>query len=299
MIDLHIHTTASDGQYSPTELIQKAASKKITTLAITDHDTVAGLEEGKLAAKQEGINFVPGVELNIQHFGGEFHLLGLGFTSISDSLKEVLTDLQKNRENRNILMVEKIKGNNIYYEGFGTLLFSKFDSEESCYLKAYGKTKGFVIAERIEKEQREAQETARANAKIPQLIERGLPLIYPQKEKKWREWVERSVKGLYRGRDVEEALDVMEKLNKGVPYDKTNEIIVQSGHTGGSYSCVMGAIVNFSKDGPAFFRHVSPKPLPYDTQENLQKIERENDYYKMLERETAKAAKTPTDGQTL
>ena len=97
MIDLHIHTTASDGQYSPTELIQKAASKKITTLAITDHDTVAGLEEGKLAAKQEGINFVPGVELNIQHFGGEFHLLGLGFTSISDSLKEVLTDLQKNR----------------------------------------------------------------------------------------------------------------------------------------------------------------------------------------------------------
>ena len=95
MIDLHIHTTASDGQYSPTELIQKAASKKITTLAITDHDTVAGLEEGKLAAKQEGINFVPGVELNIQHFGGEFHLLGLGFTSISDSLKEVLTDLQK------------------------------------------------------------------------------------------------------------------------------------------------------------------------------------------------------------
>ena len=109
MIDLHIHTTASDGQYSPTELIQKAASKKITTLAITDHDTVAGLKEGKLAAKQEGINFVPGVELNIQHFGGEFHLLGLGFTSISDSLKEVLTDLQKNRENRNILMVEKIK----------------------------------------------------------------------------------------------------------------------------------------------------------------------------------------------
>ena len=109
MIDLHLHTTASDGQYSPTELIQKATTKKITTLAITDHDTVAGIEEGKVAAKENGINFVPGVEINIQHFSGEFHLLGLGFTSISDSLKEVLTDVQKNREARNIEMVEKIK----------------------------------------------------------------------------------------------------------------------------------------------------------------------------------------------
>ena len=50
MIDLHVHTTASDGQYSPTQIIQMAAEKNIGTIAITDHDTVAGLEEGAAAA---------------------------------------------------------------------------------------------------------------------------------------------------------------------------------------------------------------------------------------------------------
>ena len=61
MIDLHVHTTASDGQYTPAQIIEKAAEKKITAIAITDHDTVAGLEEGAAAAKEHGITFVPGV----------------------------------------------------------------------------------------------------------------------------------------------------------------------------------------------------------------------------------------------
>ena len=109
MIDLHVHTTASDGQYTPAQIIEKAAEKNITAIAITDHDTVAGLEEGAAAAKEHGITFVPGVELNISYPTGEFHLLGLGFKQISPSLTEILDNLVKNRELRNVQIIEKMR----------------------------------------------------------------------------------------------------------------------------------------------------------------------------------------------
>ena len=109
MIDLHVHTTASDGQYSPSQIIQMAAEKKINTIAITDHDTVAGLEEGTAAAKEHNITFVPGTELNINFPTGEFHLLGLGFKKIAPSLEELLATLVKNREIRNVQIIEKMR----------------------------------------------------------------------------------------------------------------------------------------------------------------------------------------------
>ena len=109
MIDLHVHTTASDGQYTPSQIIQMASEKNISTLAITDHDTVAGLEEGAKAAEQNHITFVPGTELNISYPTGEFHLLGLGFKKISPSLEELLATLVKNREIRNVQIIEKMR----------------------------------------------------------------------------------------------------------------------------------------------------------------------------------------------
>ena len=109
MIDLHVHTTASDGQYSPSQIIEKALEKNISTIAITDHDTVAGLDEGAAAAKEHGITFVPGVELNISYLTGEFHLLGLGFKQISPSLTGILENLVKNRELRNVQIIEKMR----------------------------------------------------------------------------------------------------------------------------------------------------------------------------------------------
>lgn len=109
MIDLHVHTTASDGQYTPSQIIQMAAEKKISTIAITDHDTVAGLEEGAKAAAESNLTFVPGTELNINFPTGEFHLLGLGFKKISASLEELLAALVKNRETRNIQIIEKMR----------------------------------------------------------------------------------------------------------------------------------------------------------------------------------------------
>ena len=109
MIDLHVHTTASDGQYTPTQIIEKASDKNIGVIAITDHDTVAGIDEGAAAAKKLGVTFVPGVELNINYPTGEFHLLGLGFKEISPSLNEILENLVKNRDSRNLQIIDKMR----------------------------------------------------------------------------------------------------------------------------------------------------------------------------------------------
>ena len=113
MIDLHVHTTASDGQYTPAQIMQKAADLGINTIAITDHDTVAGLEEGRTEAEKLGINFVPGIEMNINGSRGEFHLLGLGLERISTSLQTAIDNLQKNRVIRNEEMIAKMRADGV------------------------------------------------------------------------------------------------------------------------------------------------------------------------------------------
>ena len=108
MIDLHVHTTASDGQYTPAQIIQKAAEKNIKTVAITDHDTIAGLEEAKQAGRSLGVTVVPGIELNITFPTGEFHLLGLGIKTPSKSLVNIVETVIKNRNERNQQIIQKM-----------------------------------------------------------------------------------------------------------------------------------------------------------------------------------------------
>lgn len=109
MIDLHVHTTASDGQYTPTEIIKKASEKNLKAIAITDHDTVGGIEEAKLEAKNHNIDFIPGIELNINGSAGEFHLLGLGLKNISTSLNSIISNVVENRRIRNEDMIKKMQ----------------------------------------------------------------------------------------------------------------------------------------------------------------------------------------------
>lgn len=108
MIDLHVHTTASDGQYSPAQIIGKAAEKNLKAIAITDHDTVAGLEEAKVAGRELGVTVVPGIELNITFPTGEFHLLGLGIKEPSKSLINIVENVIKNRNDRNAQIIAKM-----------------------------------------------------------------------------------------------------------------------------------------------------------------------------------------------
>ncbi len=120
MVDLHTHSTASDGEKSPSELVLAAKESGLSVMALTDHDTVDGLEEAAEAAKEAGIVFVPGIELNIQWPTGEFHLLGLGLKEISASMKGLLASLKYNRIERNkkILAALANDGLEVTYEEF-------------------------------------------------------------------------------------------------------------------------------------------------------------------------------------
>ena len=126
MIDLHTHSNCSDGDLSPEDLVEYAFSKKISVLALTDHDTISGLDRAEKACKEKEIEFVRGIELGIEWPSGEFHLLGYGLSNISESLRELITTLQKNREERNLRILEKLKDINIntsleeLYEIFNT-----------------------------------------------------------------------------------------------------------------------------------------------------------------------------------
>ncbi len=93
MIDLHSHTTASDGELSPEDLLARARAAGVTTLAVTDHDTVKGLARARAAADAQGIRLVPGIEVSTESDGREIHILGHfvdpaepGLASFSDRL---------------------------------------------------------------------------------------------------------------------------------------------------------------------------------------------------------------------
>ena len=101
MVDLHSHSTASDGRLSPKNLVALAASRRLTALALTDHDTVAGLAEAEQAAVDCGIRFVPGIELEVESETGEFHLLGLGISAWTREWSRRLDEIQLMRDQRN------------------------------------------------------------------------------------------------------------------------------------------------------------------------------------------------------
>jgi predicted metal-dependent phosphoesterase TrpH len=123
MIDLHTHSRASDGDLSPSELMEKAELMGITALALTDHDTISGIPEAEKAAKSRNIAFIPGVELEIETdprekterrpefiaASGEFHLLGLGISAPGGAFMDVLDHLAGARDRRNRRMVEKMR----------------------------------------------------------------------------------------------------------------------------------------------------------------------------------------------
>ena len=108
MIDLHSHTSASDGTFSPKALVNLAKSEGIEAIAITDHDTIEGLPEALEEGKKKGIEVIPGVEISIDHQPGSMHVLGLFLDIKSIMLNENLTDLQKSRSSRNPQIIKKL-----------------------------------------------------------------------------------------------------------------------------------------------------------------------------------------------
>jgi 3',5'-nucleoside bisphosphate phosphatase len=99
-VDLHCHTTASDGLLSPTELVQTAAALGLKGIGITDHDTIQGWEEAEEAGKTNKIRVVRGIELNTDWDGREVHILGYELDGTSDYLSRQLKNLRNARKQR-------------------------------------------------------------------------------------------------------------------------------------------------------------------------------------------------------
>lgn len=109
IIDLHTHTAASDGTCTPTELVQSAVKAGLSALAVTDHDTVDGIAEAFRAAKGTRLEVIPGIEISSMYDNKEVHIVGLFIDPKNSDLLLWLDNLRKHREDRNALMLARLK----------------------------------------------------------------------------------------------------------------------------------------------------------------------------------------------
>jgi predicted metal-dependent phosphoesterase TrpH len=109
--DLHIHSTASDGTLTPTEIVQEAEARGIAGLALTDHDTVAGLPEAVDAGRARGVVVVPGTEISVSEAGGarQMHMLGFGIDPGCKRLAANLEQLRRDRLERGLRILERLR----------------------------------------------------------------------------------------------------------------------------------------------------------------------------------------------
>ena len=108
MIDLHTHTTASDGRCTPAELVARAAAAGITTLAVTDHDTVASCAAVEHECRRVALTFVPGIEISAIRDGRDVHVLGYFFDFRSPALLDLLRDQRRQRMARARQMMDRL-----------------------------------------------------------------------------------------------------------------------------------------------------------------------------------------------
>jgi hypothetical protein len=112
MIDLHSHTTASDGTYSPAQLVEEAGRTGVRILGITDHDTFSGYDQALPLAQKTGLELVCGIELSTKLHGHSVHLLGYFLRLSADGLADFRTwigDLQASRRDRNVRLVARLQ----------------------------------------------------------------------------------------------------------------------------------------------------------------------------------------------
>src|SRR4051812_43483343 len=108
-IDLHCHSTASDGTLTPREVVRLARESELSALALTDHDTVAGIAEASDEAQKLGIDFLPGIEISAEFPApGTLHILGYGIDPGSKLLANLTAELIAARDARNPKIIDKL-----------------------------------------------------------------------------------------------------------------------------------------------------------------------------------------------
>jgi predicted metal-dependent phosphoesterase TrpH len=121
VVDLHTHSNASDGDFSPAQLIREGKKKGVTVLSLTDHDTLGGLEEAQSEADSVGVRFIPGIEISISWKrdagtggvcglgpGGEMHLLGLGIKNPCPAFIAAIDEMSRRRKERNLKILDNM-----------------------------------------------------------------------------------------------------------------------------------------------------------------------------------------------
>jgi predicted metal-dependent phosphoesterase TrpH len=185
LADLHTHSNASDGDFSPALLVREASKRGLSALALTDHDTLGGLENAAAEAKTVGIRFIPGVEISINWAtgtdvgtdvgvaadaaapgvgpGGEFHLLGLGIGLPTAGLLGAIDELSRRREMRNREILDRMHelsievswdevlalsgGHSVGRPHFASLLVQKkiVKNQEQAFARYLGKGKPLYV----------------------------------------------------------------------------------------------------------------------------------------------------------
>jgi predicted metal-dependent phosphoesterase TrpH len=113
LIDLHTHTTASDGRCTPAELVARASAAGVDVLSVTDHDTVAGCAATQAECIRAGIEFVPGIEITAVVDGADVHVLGYFIDTQSEALETFLAEQRLRRVDRIRQMVRKLAAHGI------------------------------------------------------------------------------------------------------------------------------------------------------------------------------------------
>lgn len=109
IIDMHVHSSASDGTFSPALLLSEAKKAGLSAMALTDHDTMDGIEEAATAAKELDIELVPGVEISTEYHDREIHVLGYYVSANYPRLKAMLEEFRDFRATRNVRMVKRLQ----------------------------------------------------------------------------------------------------------------------------------------------------------------------------------------------
>lgn len=109
MIDLHMHSTASDGTLTPTELVEEAKKSGLKVMALTDHDTLDGIDEARKRASELEIEFINGIEFSTEYNEGEVHILGYFLDEKNIKLLELLDKLKKERVERTEKILKKLE----------------------------------------------------------------------------------------------------------------------------------------------------------------------------------------------
>ena len=109
IIDLHVHSTESDGTFTPKDLVAEAKKAELAAFALTDHDTCQGVGKAMPLAASAGIELIPGIELSTDYHGKEVHIVGLYIDIENEQLLKKTAEYRKCRSERNALMVEALR----------------------------------------------------------------------------------------------------------------------------------------------------------------------------------------------